>query len=80
AHRLTIEMVGKLTVLSPVFGVSYAFLLRGERPSAIQGATLALIVLGVAIASFGRSRRPAAPLDSRLEKMTQTTDDVASVP
>lgn len=79
-NHLDSQTVGKLTVLSPIFGVSYAFLLRGERPSAIQGATLALIVLGVAIASFGRSRRPATPLDSRLEKMTQTTDDVASAP
>ncbi|MEL6158620.1 MAG: DMT family transporter [Cyanobacteria bacterium J06627_32] len=79
-NHLDSQTVGKLTVLSPIFGVGYAFLLRGERPSSIQGVTLVLIILGVAIASFGRARRPASQQDARLEVMTQTTDSVASAP
>ena len=45
--------IGRLTVLSPIFGVTYAFLLNGERPSAIQMVTLAVVTLGVLIASLG---------------------------
>ena len=52
--------IGRLTVISPIFGVAYAYLINGERPSAIQLGTLVLVTVGVLIASVGRQRSGAA--------------------
>ncbi|NER39048.1 MAG: DMT family transporter [Oscillatoria sp. SIO1A7] len=50
--KLDSRTVGKWTVLSPVFGVTYAFILNGERPSLTQAMAFVVIMAGVAIASF----------------------------
>ena len=50
--KLDSKTVGKWTVLSPVFGVTYAFILNGERPSITQVMAFVVIMTGVAIASF----------------------------
>ncbi|MGF1515335.1 MAG: DMT family transporter [Elainellaceae cyanobacterium] len=56
-EHLDSRTIGRLTVLSPVFGVTYAFLINGERPSTIQVVTLVVVILGVLIASLGRPKR-----------------------
>ncbi|MEO0459055.1 MAG: DMT family transporter [Cyanobacteria bacterium P01_A01_bin.114] len=70
------RIVGRLTVLSPIFGVTYAFVLNGERPSGLQVVTLIVILIGVLIASLGRRRRP----DSKAEMMMQEPENAASAP
>ncbi|MDY6936315.1 MAG: DMT family transporter [Cyanobacteriota bacterium] len=60
--RLDSRVVGKWTVLSPVFGVIFAFFLNGERPSAIQGVAFAVIMVGLWVTTLGRPK-PAQPED-----------------
>ncbi len=73
--KLDATTIGKLTVLSPIFGITYAFLLNGERPSNIQVITLFIIIAGVAIASFGSSTK-------KMEKpeMMSEPENAASAP
>jgi len=78
--QLDSRTVGRLTVLSPVFGITYAFLLNGERPSAIQMGTLLLVILGVLIASIGRQKAKPSVDNAKTDAMAQDTDSVASVP
>ncbi|MGB0561598.1 MAG: DMT family transporter [Spirulinaceae cyanobacterium] len=52
--RLDSKTVGKWTVLSPVFGVTYAFLLNGERPSLIQVIAFMIIMIGVLMTTLGK--------------------------
>ena len=68
--------IGRLTVLSPIFGVTYAFLLNGERPSGIQLATLIVIILGVLISSLGGQKKP----ESKPEMMLNEPENSASAP
>lgn len=53
-EKLDAQTVGKWTALSPVFGVSFAFLLNGERPSVAQLLAFVVIMLGILITSFNR--------------------------
>ncbi len=75
-ESLDSRIIGRLTVLSPIFGVTYAFLLNGERPSSIQVSTLVLIIVGVLIASLGGSKQP----ESKPEMMMQEPENAASAP
>ncbi|EDX87147.1 Integral membrane protein DUF6 [Synechococcus sp. PCC 7335] len=75
-NNLDSRTIGRLTVLSPVFGVTYAFLLNGERPSTIQTITLVVVIIGVMVASFGNKRDTT----SKLEMRSQASEDVASAP
>jgi len=59
-NDLDSRAVGRLTVISPVFGVVYAFLINGERPSSIQTGTLVLVITGVLIASLGKRQADRA--------------------
>ncbi|MEM9092257.1 MAG: DMT family transporter [Cyanobacteria bacterium P01_F01_bin.53] len=74
--HLDSRTIGRLTVLSPIFGVSYAFILNGEQPSAIQIGTLVVIILGVLIASLGSQKSKNLSMDT----MAQDTESVASAP
>lgn len=56
-NQLDSRVVGRLTVLSPVFGVTYAFLLNGERPSSVQVTTLCVIIVGVLITGLGSRKQ-----------------------
>ncbi len=53
-EKLDAKTVGRWTVLSPVFGIVYAYLLNGERPTVIQGIAFAVIMAGVLISTFGK--------------------------
>ena len=75
-NSLDSRIIGRLTVMSPIFGVAYAFILNGERPSRIQLLTLLVVIIGVAIASAGKSESR----EPKLEMMSQESDSVASVP
>lgn len=75
ANRLDAKTIGRLTVVSPIFGVTYAFLLNGERPSVTQTITLAVVIAGVVVASFGKQ----AKKPSRLTEPSKDSEDVASV-
>lgn len=73
-NDLDSRAVGRLTVLSPVFGVVYAFLINGERPSSIQVTTLGLVLIGVLIASLGKQKIDV----SKTEIMAKKVEDVAT--
>lgn len=75
-NQLDSRTIGRLTVLSPVFGVTYAFVLNGEQPSSTQLVTLLLIIVGVLIASIGggESKNP------KVEMLAKDTENVASIP
>lgn len=75
-NYLDSRVVGRLTVLSPIFGVTYAFLINGERPSPIQVTTLLVIIVGVLIASIGKPNARNTELDT----IDEQTEDVASAP
>ena len=75
-NNLDSKTVGRLTVLSPIFGVTYAFLLNGERPSGIQLTTLIVIISGVLIASLGAQKKP----ESKPEMMMHEPENSASAP
>ena len=75
-NHLDSRIIGRLTVLSPVFGVSYAFVLNGEHPSAAQLGTLLVIIIGVLIASVGKPQNA----ESSVEMMAKDTESVASIP
>jgi len=54
--RLDSRVVGQWTVLSPVFGVIFAFVLNGERPSTSQIAAFAVIMAGIWITTLGKQK------------------------
>ncbi|NEQ97677.1 MAG: DMT family transporter [Cyanothece sp. SIO2G6] len=68
--------IGRLTVLSPIFGITYAFVLNGERPSGIQVGTLIIIIIGVLIASFGSQKKK----EPTTEIMMSGPENAASAP
>lgn len=72
-NQLDSRTVGRLTVLSPVFGVSYAFLLNGERPSSIQVSAFVVIMIGVVITTLQKMK--VAPSTN---EMMNDTDSTAS--
>jgi drug/metabolite transporter (DMT)-like permease len=74
--NLDSRTVGRLTVLSPIFGVTYAFLLNGERPSTIQAVTLIVVIVGVLIASLGGRKKP----ESTMEMTMEAPENAASAP
>ncbi|MEL7085975.1 MAG: DMT family transporter [Cyanobacteria bacterium P01_A01_bin.3] len=53
-RKLDSTTVAKWTVLSPVFGIVYAFLINGERPTVTQVIAFAIIMLGVSIGNLGK--------------------------
>jgi len=62
-EKLDTKTVGKWTVLSPVFGVIYALILNGERPSMVQISAFVVIMTGILISSSGK-RQPKGMPDS----------------
>lgn len=74
--NLDSRTIGRLTVMSPIFGVTYAFLLNGERPSGTQVVTLIVIIFGVLIASFGGQKKP----ETKPEMIMQEPENAASAP
>mgnify|MGYP000138116150 CR=1 FL=1 len=74
--NLDAKTVGRLTVLSPIFGLIYAFVLNGERPSTLQLAALLVVILGVMIASLSEKKKANA----KLEMIAQEFENVASAP
>ncbi|MEM9451177.1 MAG: DMT family transporter [Cyanobacteria bacterium P01_E01_bin.6] len=75
-NYLDSKTIGQLTVMSPIFGVTYAFLLNGERPSRIQIVTLLIVISGVLIASLGGHKKS----ESKPEMMLQEPENSASAP
>ncbi len=53
-NKLDSQTVGKLTVMSPIFGVTYAFFINGERPSSSHLLAFTIIIIGVFISSLGK--------------------------
>lgn len=74
--RLDSKTIGQLTVISPIFGIIYAFFLNGERPTGIQVITLGLILTGVLITSLGKQKHPMP----KTELMMQEPETAASAP
>ena len=74
--RLDSRTIGRLTVISPIFGITYAFLLNGERPTGIQIVTLGLILVGVLMTSLGKNKKPMP----KTELMMQEPETAASAP
>ena len=56
--RLDSRVVGKWTSCTPIFGVIFAFVLNGERPSAIQVVSFAVIMIGVWLTTLGKQMPP----------------------
>ena len=67
--KLDSKTVGALASLSPIFGVAYAYFLNGERPSQVQLNAFVVIMIGLFIASLGKSKPKAKEAD--LDKMPQ---------
>lgn len=72
--QLDSQTVGRLTVLSPVFGVFYAFILNGERPTSIQVMALLVMMTGVLISSLS-----TPPKDSNKQTLVTHSEGPASV-
>ena len=53
-ERLDSQTVAKWAILSPVFGVTYAFVLNGERPSMPQIMAFIVIMAGLMITNFSK--------------------------
>ncbi|MGK7925732.1 MAG: DMT family transporter [Spirulina sp.] len=56
-QKLDSKTVGKWTILSPVFGVTFAFILNGERPTIIQVIAFAVIMIGVFITNLSKQMK-----------------------
>ncbi|MEM8641137.1 MAG: DMT family transporter [Cyanobacteria bacterium P01_G01_bin.54] len=74
-NNLDSQTIGRLTVLSPVFGITYAFVLNGERPTSLQVVTLVVIIIGVLIASLSRHQK-----ETKTEMMCHEPENAASAP
>lgn len=59
--QLDSQTVARWTVLSPIFGISYAFVLNGERPTQTQGIALLIIMVGVLISNVRRNQPKGMP-------------------
>lgn len=75
-NNLDSRTIGRVTVLSPIFGVTYAFLLNGERPTGLQVTTLIIIIIGVLIASLGSMKKQ----ESKPEPVMPDAECSASAP
>lgn len=67
-QRLDSKTVGALGALSPIFGISYAYLLNGESPSTVQISALIVIIIGLLISSIGKNKPKQK--ESTIEKMS----------
>ncbi len=54
--KLDSKTVGSLASLSPIFGVTYAYFLNGERPSEVQISAFIVIMIGLFISSLGKAK------------------------
>ncbi|MEL6441499.1 MAG: DMT family transporter [Cyanobacteria bacterium J06621_8] len=61
--RLDSKTVGGITALSPIFGITYAYLINGESPSQVQFSALIIILLGLVISNLGSKKPPANEKD-----------------
>ncbi|WP_424102308.1 DMT family transporter [Moorena producens] len=67
-EKLDSKTVGKWTVLSPVFGIVYALVLNGERPSLMQVIAFIVIMIGVSITNFSKQQpQPTQEIAARGE-------------
>lgn len=73
--KLDSNTVGKLTVVSPIFGVMYAFIFNGEIPSNTQLYAFVVIITGVFIAAFGKleTRKTTPEMISESENATSAS-------
>jgi len=69
--RLDSRVVGKWTSATPIFGVIFAFVLNGERPSIIQVIAFVVIMIGIWITTLGKQM----PLKS--EEKDMATQELA---
>ncbi|ELS05558.1 DMT(drug/metabolite transporter) superfamily permease [Xenococcus sp. PCC 7305] len=67
--RLDSRTVGSLASLSPVFGVTYAYFLNGERPSEVQISSFFVIMIGLVISNLGKAKPKQKERD--LDKMPE---------
>ena len=67
--KLDSKTVGSLASLSPVFGVTYAYFLNGERPSTVQISSFVIIMIGLTISNLDKNKSPQR--ESDLDKMPQ---------
>ena len=56
-EKLDSKTLGKWTVLSPVFGVTYALILNGERPSSIQVSAFVVIMTGLILSNLSIGKK-----------------------
>jgi len=75
--KLDSKTVGSLASLSPVFGVIYAYLLNGERPSEIQITAFIVIMLGLFISSLGKIKAKSKETD--MDKETELESSTMSL-
>lgn len=73
--RLDSRVVGRWTSLTPVFAVSYAFVLNGERPSLIQVVSFIVIMIGVWISTLGKQEQPRPKEEQMTEMQTMAAGD-----
>lgn len=59
--QLDSQTVARWTILSPVFGIGYAFVLNGERPSQAQGIAFLIIMAGVLISNVRKKQPKGLP-------------------
>ena len=67
--KLDSKTVGSLASLSPVFGVIYAYVLNGERPSEVQINAFIVIMVGLIISNLGKAKPKQKERD--LDKIPQ---------
>ena len=67
--KLNSKTVASLASLSPVFGVIYAYLLNGERPSEVQINAFIVIMVGLIISNLGKAKPKQQERD--LDKIPQ---------
>lgn len=67
--RLDSKTIGAVGSLSPIFGISYAYLLNGESPSSVQLGALVIILIGLLISNI--SKKKPKQKESELEKMSE---------
>jgi drug/metabolite transporter (DMT)-like permease len=59
--KLDSRVVGRWTSLTPIFAVTYAFVLNGERPAPIQIIAFTVIMIGLGISTLGKQKDKQKP-------------------
>lgn len=72
--RLDSRVVGRWTSMTPVFAVTYAFFLNGERPSSIQILSFTVIMVGIWISTLSKEKPPTKE-EQMMEMNTMAAGD-----